>query len=201
MENRTKQPDNPRSEKPQPGKGESTGIQQREGAQGVGTYGGPRREWMSSPFSFMRRFSEEMDRLFEDFGYGGGLLARSTGGEISPKNFGRGLWRPPIEVIAKGEELVVKAELPGLSKEDIKVECTDDEVIIQGERRQEHKEEYEGGFHTERTYGKFFRRVPLPEGTRAEEAKAVFRDGILEITMKAPKQPKPATSREISIGE
>lgn len=150
-----------------------------------------------SPFSFMRRFSEEMDRLFEDFGFGSSL-ARSTGGQISPREFGRGLWRPPIELYSKGDNLIVKADLPGMSREDIKVECTDDAITIQGERKQERTEEKEGEFHTERFYGKFFRRIPLPEGTRPEDAKAVFRDGVLEITLKAPKQEK---TRQIAVGE
>ncbi len=169
-------------------------IQPRETpSRGLSQY----REWMGSPFSFMRRFSEEMDRLFEDFGFGG-TLARSTGGRISPREFGRGLWNPPIEVFTKDDQLVVKAELPGLTKDDVKVECTENEITIQGEKKQEFKEEHEGAYHSERSYGRFFRRIPLPEGTRAEDAKATFRDGILEITMKAPKQEK---TREISIQE
>lgn len=153
--------------------------------------------WMASPFSFMRRFSEEMDKLFEDFGFSG-ALSRSTGGRISHREFGRGLWNPPIEVFTRGDQLVVKAELPGMSKDDVKVECTDDAITIQGEKRQEQKEEHEGTFRSERSYGRFFRRIPLPEGAKVEEAKASFRDGILEITMKAPQQ---THSRQITISE
>jgi HSP20 family protein len=173
---------------------QSSDVQEREGSRGLARYG----EWMTSPFSFMRRFSEEMDRLFEDFGLGGNPLARSTGGQISSRQFGRGLWNPPVEVFTKDDRLVVRAELPGIDKKDVKVECTEDEITIQGEKRQEHKEEHEGHYHSERSYGRFFRRIPLPEGIKPEDAKAVFRDGILEITMKAPKQMK---SREIQIGE
>ncbi len=187
MPNQTEQSQSRSSEKEQ-----SKGIQPRETtSKGLSQYG----NWMANPFSFMRRFSEEMDRIFEDFGFGGSL-ARSTGGQISSREFGRGLWRPPIEVTTKGDQLVVKAELPGLSKDDIKVECSGDEITIQGEKRQEHKEEHEGMYHSERSYGRFFRRIPLPEGTQVEDAKASFHDGILEIIMKAPKQVK---SREIAI--
>jgi HSP20 family protein len=174
--------------------GSQQSIQKSEtGPSGLTRYG----EWMMSPFSFMRRFSEEMDRLFEDFGFSGSPLARSTGG-ILPRQFGRGLWSPPVEIFTKGDQLVVRAELPGIDKKDVKVECTEGEITIQGEKRQEHKEEHEGHYHSERSYGRFFRRIPLPEGTRSDDAKALFRDGILEITMKAPKQMK---SREIQIGE
>jgi HSP20 family protein len=164
------------------------------GSKGITRYG----EWMASPFSFMRRFTEEMDRLFEDFGFSETQLARSTGGQISSRAFGRGLWRPPVEVFTKDDKLVIRAELPGLNKQDVKVECMGDEVIIQGEKRSEYKEEHQGHFQSERNYGRFFRRIPLPEGTRTEGAKAVFRDGILEVTMKAPQKEK---SREIQIGE
>lgn len=165
--------------------GQGGEIQRRESQSG----------WMTSPFSFMRRFSEEMDRLFEDFGFGGSL-ARSTGGQVSPREFGRGLLRPPIEVITKGDQLVVKTELPGMTKQDIKIECTNEAITIQGEKKREHEEEHEGTYHSERSYGKVFRRIPLPEGTQVEDAKATFRDGVLEITMKAPQQSK---SREITI--
>ncbi len=169
---------------------------------GEGQGGLQQRQSMGSPmtpFSFMRRFSEEMDRLFEDFGLGRGLLSPFTasgGGRISPAEFGRRMWNPPIEMFTRGDQLVVRAELPGMSKEDVRVECTDEDIVIQGERRQEHKEEREGTYHSERTYGRFYRTIPLPEGVSAEGAKATFKDGILEITMKAPEKIK---SRQIKI--
>lgn len=182
----------PQSESSEQSRAESSAeIQPREKSKGLSHYG----SWVSNPFSFMKRFSEEMDRVFEDFGFTGSL-ARATGGRLPTREFGRGLWNPPIEMYTRGDQLIVRAELPGLAKEDVKVECTDDEITIHGERKQEQREEHEGTFHTERMYGRFFRRIPLPEGTRADEAKATFKDGILEITMTAPKQLK---SREISI--
>jgi len=144
--------------------------------------------WSSDPFSVTRRFAEEMDRVFEDFGFGRGLMA--------PWSFGsRGLmgsgsepvgWSPEVEVFQRDNKLMVRAELPGMTKDDIKVEVTDDAVTIQGERRQEHEDRGEGYFHTERSYGSFFRRIPLPEGAEADQANASFHDGMLEITMPAP---------------
>src|SRR5512136_3042587 len=131
MANKSETPKGGSPEKGQP----PAEIQSRESQRGLSQYG----NWMASPFSFMRRFTEEMDRLFEDFGFGG-TLARSTGGRISQREFGRGMWSPPIEVFMKGDVLVVKAELPGLTKDDIKVECSGDEIIIQGEKKQEFKE-------------------------------------------------------------
>ncbi len=152
-----------------------------------------------SPFSFMRRFSEEMDRLFEDFGFGRSIFSPWTstgGGKISRREFGRGIWTPPIEMFTRGDQLVVRAELPGLSKEDVKAEITDNAIMLRGERRQEKEENREGQYHSERIYGQFYREIPLPEGVSAEGAKATFKDGVLEITMKAPEKSK---SRQIKI--
>jgi HSP20 family protein len=149
--------------------------------------------WSASPFSFMRRFSEDMDRLFEEFGFG---RTGATGGEISRRDFGRGVWRPQIEMFHRGDNLVVRADLPGMKKEDVKVEYTRDAITIEGERRQEHTEEREGRYHTERSYGQFYRSIPLPEGVKPEDAKASFKDGVLEIVLKAPEEIRP---RKIEI--
>jgi HSP20 family protein len=157
--------------------------------QGVSRHTQSGAQW--SPFSFMRRFSEEMDRLFEDFGFGGSLSpTRSFSGGALPSEFGRPAWRPQIEMFQRGEELVVRADLPGMTKDDVKIECTANEITIQGERKEEREEAHEGIFHSERTYGRFFRQIPLPEGVSADDAKATFRDGVLEITMKAPDESK-----------
>ena len=66
------------------------------------------------------------------------------------------------------------------------VEVTDDTVTIHGERKREHEEEREGLYRSERSYGTFWRVIPLPEGAISEQAKANFRDGVLEITLPAP---------------
>jgi HSP20 family protein len=78
-----------------------------------------------------------------------------------------------------------------LTKNDIRVEVEDDAVTIRGERHQEHEEHDEGYWHSERSYGSFFRRIPLGDGVVADKADAQFRDGVLEITM-------PASRREAS---
>lgn len=144
--------------------------------------------WASgSPFTFMRRFSEEMDRLFEDFGFGRGLLAPSFGRELD--RFGEQFnWSPQVEVIEREGQLIVRADLPGMTKDDINVDITDDALIIRGERRNEREENEEGYYRTERSYGSFYRSIPLPEGVNAEAASATFRNGVLEITMPAPER-------------
>jgi HSP20 family protein len=84
----------------------------------------------------MRRFSEEMDRLFEDFGFGSCGLTPSFGrGSMSDfGEFGRGLWSPQIETFEREGQLVIRADLPGLSKDDVNVELNDDAITISGER-------------------------------------------------------------------
>ncbi len=125
-----------------------------------------------NPFSMMRRMQDEMDRVFAS-AFGGGKSGQQ----------GMRAWSPAIEVSEREGNYVVCAELPGLRPEDVNVELTDEALVIQGERRQEH-EENEGGVHrTERSYGQFYRAVPLPEGVKGEQAKANFKDGVLEITM------------------
>jgi HSP20 family protein len=137
----------------------------------------PREFFSASPFELMRRFSEEMDRAFEGFGLSRGRLF--GGGET-------GMWSPAVEVFERDNNLVVRAELPGLSNDDIKVEMTDDGLVIQGERRRESEEKGEGWYRSERSYGQFYRLIPLPEGANAEQAKARFENGVLEVSTSIP---------------
>jgi len=125
------------------------------------------------PFSMMRRLSEEMDRAFAStFG-----LSRETAGAG---------WSPVIEVREKDGDLEVAAELPGLKKEDIKVECIGGGLIIEGERRQQHAETQGGVHRSERSYGHFYRMIPLPEGADTEKAQAEFKDGLLQVHVPIP---------------
>ena len=136
-------------------------------------------QWSSNPFQAMQRLADEMDRMFDGFGLG----RRWSSGR---REFGAGSWAPDVEVFQKSNELVIKADLPGLKKDEVSVEVTDDAITIQGERKWEHEEEREGLYRSERSYGTFLRVIPLPEGAIGEQAKASFRDGVLEITMPAP---------------
>jgi HSP20 family protein len=153
----------------------------------------------SSPFGFMRRFNEEMDRLFQDFGFGRGFPESSLGREMGM--FGGGgpsMWSPQVEVFEREGELCVRADLPGMTKDDIEVDLADNALVIRGDRRSEREEEEEGYYHTERSYGSFYRTIPLPEGIDAENAEATFRNGVLEITMPAPER---AGRRRLEVRE
>jgi HSP20 family protein len=136
--------------------------------------------------------SDDMDRMFENFGFGH-RFARPLWREA-----GAAVWAPEIDVFQKNDELTIRADLPGLKREDVTVDISDNEVCIQGERKHEREEDREGYYRSERGYGSFSRTIPLPEGALAERARATFKDGVLEITMPAP----PATKgRRLEITE
>jgi HSP20 family protein len=135
------------------------------------------------------RLSDEIDRVFEDFGFGREWLSPRWGGSrlSTPLRGAAGsLWAPDIEVYQRNDEFVVRADLPGLKKEDIKIDVTDNALTIQGERRQEEETERRGVYRSERSYGSFYRTIPLPEGAITDQAKATFNSGVLEIAMPAP---------------
>lgn len=135
-----------------------------------------------SPWSMMRRFNEEMDRWF--------------GGEHEGAEMG--MWSPKIDVRERDNNLVVSADLPGLNKEDVKLEVTDEGLCIRGERKREHEEKREGYYRSERSYGTFSRIIPLPEGANVDQAKAEFNNGVLEVTVPIPESAR--RRREIPIG-
>jgi len=141
-----------------------------------------------SPITLMRRFTEDIDRAF-------GFGSQTRGGEHQEQGLS---WIPPVEVQQQGNNLVVRAELPGLSENDVKVEATEEGLAIHGERRQEHTSEQGGWHHSERNYGRFYRLIPLPESAKVEEANANFNNGVLEITVPVPELEK--RRRQIPVG-
>lgn len=103
-------------------------------------------------------------------------------------NFGQSGWAPQIETFRRGDSLVIRADLPGLTKEDVNVEVDDGVLTISGERCEDHTDEQDGFYRTERSYGEFFRSLPLPEGVSDAQCDATFKDGVLEVTFPVPKQ-------------
>jgi HSP20 family protein len=127
-----------------------------------------------SPFSLFRRMADEFDRVLQPL--------------ASEGEFNQAIaWTPTVEISERDGKFNILAELPGLSPNEVRVEVVDDALVIQGERKFE-RESTEGGVRrSERQFGLFYRRVPLPEGANPDEAKARFHDGVLEISMPAPK--------------
>jgi HSP20 family protein len=146
----------------------------------------PRRELdrpSYSPFSIMRQGIDEMEHWLGQIGWGRGSSAR---GFLSQLGQQIGDWAPAIEAFQRGNEFVVRAEVPGMNRQDLTVEAGDDSLTIHGERKQEHDEDRSGVFWSERSYGSFTRVVPLPPGTITDSAKASFTNGVLEVVMQAP---------------
>ncbi|ABS27276.1 Hsp20/alpha crystallin family protein [Anaeromyxobacter sp. Fw109-5] len=142
--------------------------------------------WAMSPFSLMRRMMSDFDRMSEEMGFGG--LTRG-GEELPGEALARGgPWSPQVDVFEREGNLVVRADLPGLKKEDLRVEMSEDALVIEGERRREQTEEGAGFYRAERSYGSFRRAIPLPEGVSAEQVDARFENGVLEISMPLPKE-------------
>ncbi|HLX28547.1 MAG TPA: Hsp20/alpha crystallin family protein [Casimicrobiaceae bacterium] len=156
------------------------------------------------PFSVMRRISDEMDRLFENFGFGRGFSQGEPGqgGAWDVGNYqgAPSMWSPHIEVSERDGKLLIQADLPGMKRDDINVRVEDDEVIIQGERRQEQTSNQRGYYRSERSYGSFYRTIPLPEGTSADSANATFKDGVLEIRLDAPRPTQRGRTLQIQEG-
>ena len=145
---------------------------------------GTRDIFTTSPFSLMRRMTEEMDRIFADAG------ARQWQGDAPD-------WVPAVEVAERDNKYIVRAEIPGLKPEDVDVEINGNELILQGERKYEREEDRGGVRRTERSYGRFYRAIPLPDEINPEQIKASCENGILEVTI--PMSQKQTNNRHIPV--
>jgi HSP20 family protein len=153
----------------------------------------------ASPFAVMQRLMSDMDRFFEDFGFGGALLPQ----HMAMPDVRRGsafdfTWWPQVDVVESGGKLLVRADLPGLRKEDLRISVEDNALILEGERKIEKEDNQSGIYRSERSYGKFRRVILLPDGVDPDSAKAQFNDGVLEVSIEVPA--RESRSRRIEIG-
>ena len=155
---------------------------------------------IASPLTALDLFVDEMDRVFDDFGLGRRWFPRPFGRIASQELASNPLWAPDIEVYQHNNDLVVRADLPGMKKDEVSIDVTDNAITISGERREEKETDREGIYRSERTYGSFCRTIPLPEGAITDQAKATFKDGVLEVTMPAPPQSTRGRHLEITEG-
>lgn len=139
------------------------------------------------PFNEMMTVQRDMNRLFSSLGMP--LYTSKGDGE-------RVAWMPTVDVMRKGDDLLVRAEVPGVKPGDIDISVTDDVLTIKGSRK-EATEEREGEYvRKESTYGSFERQVMLPQGVQASDIRAEYHDGILEVTVPgAAKSTQPQTQR------
>jgi HSP20 family protein len=126
----------------------------------------------------------EMNRLFNAFFEGGdGDAARR--------------WAPAMDLVESDNHPVLRADLPGVSEDDVRIEVKDNVLTISGERREEHEEKRDGYHRMERAFGSFARSLSLPEGVDADRIEASFDKGVLEVRIPKPEERK---ARRISIG-
>jgi HSP20 family protein len=130
------------------------------------------------PFPEIARWERDMERMFDDF-FGRRWPRRWWPTRIEPV----ALPRFDLDVFEEKGEVVAKAELPGLSKEDIQVNITENLLTIKGEKKKEEEVKEENYYRSERSYGSFMRSVELPRGVQADKTKATFKNGVLEIRL------------------
>jgi HSP20 family protein len=100
-------------------------------------------------------------------------------------------WSPRVDVYQQNGNLVVKVELPGMKKEDINIAIEDGDLVVSGERKSEKKVEEKHYYRMERSYGSFYRRLPLPEGITQNKIEATYAEGVLQVTVPKPEDKAP----------
>ena len=105
-------------------------------------------------------------------------------------------WVPPMDLVETDDEFVLRADLPGLSEDDVNIELEDNVLTVSGERKAEHEERKEGYYRVERSAGAFSRSLTLPEGVDPSAVRANFDRGVLEVRISKPEARKP---RKVAI--
>ena len=100
-------------------------------------------------------------------------------------------WNPAMDLVEAEDHFILKADLPGLSEEDIAIEIQDNTLTLSGERRSEHEDHARGWYRVERQFGRFSRSLTLPEGINPEAIEAAFDKGVLEVRIPKPEERKP----------
>ncbi len=134
------------------------------------------------PFRDLVTLKERMDRLFED------TFARSRSIEES---LAPGSWSPPVDIYETDENIVLKAELPGIERKDITLEVKENILTLKGDRKFEKEVKQENYHRVERSYGSFQRSFSLPSNIKRDRVEAEFKDGILEVTLPKAEVAKP----------
>ncbi len=140
------------------------------------------------PVRELNTIQNEMNRLFNTFFE----PSEAQGGAPAPTR----RWLPAMDLVESGDEFVLRADLPGLSENDVNIELEDSVLTISGERKSEHEQRKEGYYRLERASGSFSRSLTLPEGVDPEKVQASFDRGVLEVRIPKPEQRKP---RKVTI--
>ncbi len=140
------------------------------------------------PVRELNTIQSEMNRLFNTFF---DTSAPSNGGSTPLRR-----WIPAMDLVETQDDFVLRADLPGLSEEDVNIELEDNILTISGERKAEHEERKEGYYRVERSSGMFSRSLTLPEGVNPDAVRASFDRGVLEVRIPKPEERKP---RKVAI--
>ena len=143
------------------------------------------------PVRELQTMQNEMNRLFNSFF---DSPTPSNGGQTVMRR-----WTPAMDVVEADDQFVLRADLPGLSENDVNIELEDNVLTISGQRRAEHEQRTEGYYRMERASGSFSRSLTLPEGVNADGIQASFESGVLEVRIPKPEQHKPRKV-QISLG-
>jgi HSP20 family protein len=136
------------------------------------------------PVRELTSLQTEMNRLFNTFFDTPGSSGSGNGGALRR-------WLPPMDLVETEEHFVLRADLPGLSEEDVSIELEDSVLTVAGERKAEHEDKKEGFYRLERSFGQFRRSLTLPEGVDADGIMASFDKGVLEVRIPKPEERKP----------
>lgn len=139
------------------------------------------------PFKWLSQMQEEINRMFEE-----GFRSRWPE-PISPRG-----WYPSLDVTETKDEMVIRADLPGMKQSDIDIFVSDGTLTIRGERKEEKEIKEENYYQKERRYGAFSRSIPLLGKVDVDKIKASYRDGVLEVRYPKPEEAK---AKQIKIGE
>jgi HSP20 family protein len=143
------------------------------------------------PVRELQTIQQEMNRLFSTFF---DPTAESPAGDGVTRR-----WTPAMDLVEADDHFVLRADLPGLGEDDVKIEVADDVLTLSGERRYEHADRKEGFYRLERGTGQFRRSLTLPEGVDAEAIQASFDKGVLEVRIPKPAERQPRRV-EIAVG-
>ncbi len=135
------------------------------------------------PARELQTIQQEMNRLF-------GTFFDSPTTAAAGNNAAR-RWIPAVDLVEEEDRFVLRADLPGVGEQDVKVELEDDVLTVSGERKAEHEERKEGHYRIERSSGRFSRSLTLPEGVDPESIQAQFDKGVLEVRIPKPEERKP----------
>lgn len=142
---------------------------------------------------FMGVIERDMDRMLDDFF---GRRTRPWWPERWFRTDELDVRAPAVDMFEEKDDIVIKAEIPGMDKDNIQVNLTDHTLTIKGEKKKEEEVKEENYFRSERSYGTFLRTVELPRDVHADKVKATFKNGVLEVRMPKTEEAK---AKEIKV--